>query len=178
MPGSEKPQIKREKHSLRAHGSWFLYTDLLCDLVATFGLLLGNGRARGRTNLNPNPPRRESSYLKKRPLCFTLELPNTQSWPPAYAQQQQRWLIAHLSTVHASSCNATGSRQPRPTLGLRHPHVRNRNKPRRLSAETAVSALPAENHTANNTRLVFLAAAGRRLQDPARGFQCNRMGWG
>lgn len=68
-------------------------------------------------NLNPSQPC-QSSHLKKRLLCFTSELPNRQSWPPAYAQQQQSWLIAHLSTVHASSCNAMESQQPRPKDGL------------------------------------------------------------
>lgn len=170
VPGSEKLQIKCEKHSLRAHSSWFLYTDLLCDLVATLWAPPWERESTG-ANLNPNQPCRESSYLKKRLLCFTSELPNAQSWPPAYAQQQQRWLIAHLSTVHASSCNATGNQQPRPTLGLCHPDARNRNKAQHPSAEMEVSALPGENHTANITRLVFLAIAERRLQDLACGFK-------
>lgn len=129
----------------------------------------------------------QSSYLKKRQLCFTSGLPNTQHWPPAYAQQQQTWLIAHLSTVHASSCNATEPAAPsntwaRPLQGCGHPRLLSTftvgTNPRDSSAETAVSALPGENQTANITCLVFLAAAERRLQDPARSCKSNRTGWG
>lgn len=138
-------------------------------------------------NLNPSQPC-QSSHLKKRLLCFTSELPNRQSWPPAYAQQQQSWLIAHRSTVHTSSCNAMESLQPCPKDGLCHPgavgHPRllgtftAGTNPSHSRAEAAVSALPGENHTANITRLVFLTAAERRLQHPAHSLKCNRMGWG
>lgn len=129
----------------------------------------------------------QSSYLKKRQLCFTSELPNTQHWPPAYAQQQHSWLTAHLHTVHESSCHAKESQQPPPTQGFSHPRATDVHSCSVPSQQeqipgtcylTVVSALPGEIQTANITRLVFLAAAERRLQDPARSCKCNRMGWG
>lgn len=114
VPGSQKLQIRCEKHGPRQSGSWFLFTPICSAIWSPHsGSSLGTGERGGESQFKSALP--ESSYLKKRLLCFTSELPNRESWPSAYAQQQQSWLIAHLSTVHASSCNATESQQPCPT---------------------------------------------------------------
>ena len=120
VPSSEKLPIRCEKQSQRARGGF--------SSSHRFALQFGHHilappwewESMG-VNLSPSQPHQRSSYLKERLLCFTSELPNTQSWPPAYTQQQWSWPIAHLSTVHASSCNATASRQPRPTYRLPRP---------------------------------------------------------
>lgn len=115
MPKSEKLQIRCEKHSPRETSSRSLHTPTRSAIWSPdSGSSSGTGERGGESRSKPASP--ECSYLKKSLLCFTSELPNTQSWPPAYAQRQQSWLIAHLSTVHAGSCSATERRLSGPVL--------------------------------------------------------------
>lgn len=171
VSGSEKLQIRCEKHSLRARAGAGFSSHRFVLRFGRHVLAPPWERENTGANLNPSQPC-QSSHLKKRLLCFTSELPNRQSWPPAYAQQQQSWLIAHLSTVHTSSCNAMESRQPHPKDRLCHPRAADIHNCLVPSQQEQIPGLisrgsglcPAwENHTANITCLVFLTAAERRL---------------
>lgn len=115
VSGSEKLQIRCEKQSESESRSWFLFTQIFSVIWSPrSGSSLGTGKHGGESQsksaLPEQPCKRDCSVS---PLSSQTELAAC-----IYAQQQQSWLIAHLSTVHASSCNAMESRQPRPLDGL------------------------------------------------------------
>lgn len=127
----------------------------------------------------------ERSCLKKRLLCFTSELgagrlhmlsSSGAGWLPILAQSTQAPAMPRraVSPVQRTGSAAPGLQTSTAVLGA----FTAGTNPRDSLAETAVSALPGENHTARITRLVFLVAAERRLRDPSHSVTRNRMGWG
>lgn len=97
-------------------------------------------------------------------------------WLPILAQSTQAPAMPRraVSPVQRTGSAAPGLQTSTAVLGA----FTAGTNPRDSLAETAVSALPGENHTARITRLVFLVAAERRLRDPSHSVTRNRMGWG